>query len=82
MDESSNIEKGHEHLGDAKATCSGSEVSVLHDAASDARIRRKLDLHMMPLFFVLCKNAPTSLLPPVIYTVYLFIFTGFLSVIN
>lgn len=61
MDEDSNIEKSHERLGDTQATSSGSEGSILHDAAADARIRRKLDLHMMPLFFVLCtKCIPIS----------------------
>jgi hypothetical protein len=30
------------------------EHYVAHDPSADVRIRRKLDLHMMPLFFVLC----------------------------
>lgn len=26
-----------------------------YDEAADARVRRKLDWHMMPLFFILCE---------------------------
>jgi hypothetical protein len=32
------------------------------DATAERRVRRKLDLHMMPLFFVLCKCAHANTL--------------------
>jgi hypothetical protein len=37
------------------------EHNVAHDPSADVRIRRKLDLHMMPLFFVLCAYHGTPL---------------------
>ena len=36
-------------------------LPVEYDDVSEARVRRKLDWHMMPLFFVLCKQ--TRLIP-------------------
>ena len=31
------------------------QSSIGHDEAAESRVRRKLDRHLMPLFFVLCK---------------------------
>ena len=31
------------------------QTPIEYDENADARVRRKLDWHMMPLFFVLCK---------------------------
>ena len=31
------------------------ELHALPDSSAEHRVLRKLDLHMMPLFFVLCK---------------------------
>lgn len=32
------------------------EELPIHDVAAETRVCRKLDFHMMPLFFVLCKS--------------------------
>ncbi|OAQ62877.1 MFS transporter [Pochonia chlamydosporia 170] len=52
MEQSLRAEKSSD-VGGTNATSSGSDSSIRHDASADARIRRKLDRHMMPLFFVL-----------------------------
>ena len=31
------------------------QSSIGYDEAADTRVRRKLDWHLMPLFFILCK---------------------------
>ena len=31
------------------------QVPIERDEAAEARVRRKLDWHLMPLFFVLCE---------------------------
>ena len=36
---------------------------VEYDAAAEARVRRKLDRHMMPLFFILCECDPSGIPP-------------------
>jgi hypothetical protein len=39
------------------------QVVVEHGPAEDARVRWKLDVNMMPLFFVLCIYMPSALPP-------------------
>ena len=36
------------------------QAPIEYDASAEARVRRKLDWHLMPLFFVLCKSHSLS----------------------
>lgn len=60
MDDEKSHEKLPEDVGEAEANSQQCRATlhqdVVHDAAADSRIRRKLDRHMMPLFFALCKD--------------------------
>lgn len=41
--------------GSAEMAQPSSTYEAVYDAAADRRVRRKLDINMLPLFFVLCK---------------------------
>ena len=49
------VEKGHNGEGARDPTVAQVSMPANHDAAADTRVRRKLDVHMMSLFFVLCE---------------------------
>ena len=49
------VEKDLNGEGARDPTVAQTSVSANHEAAADTRVRRKLDLHMMSLFFVLCE---------------------------
>lgn len=51
-----NPEKAPENVGETGAPNPDKQVLIEHDPAAEARVRRKLDTHMMPLFFVLCAS--------------------------
>lgn len=57
-------EKVPEQVGESVSTDLEPQTPVNHDVthhtSTDARIRHKLDLHVMPLFFVLCVYCGTS----------------------
>ena len=42
-----------ERMDEQKAA--GLQSPIEYDEVSETRVRRKLDWHLMPLFFVLCK---------------------------
>lgn len=55
------IDPGREKPADAQASEIGHQERS-YDAAAERRVRHKLDYHMMPLFFILCKLYTTT--PP------------------
>ena len=60
MDEAELVGR-HKETGAAES----SDYQFGHDVAAEARVRRKLDWNMMPLFFVLCKYPPSPTALPV-----------------
>lgn len=51
----------HNNVELAEAKANG----IDYDAAAEARVRRKLDRNMIPLFFVLCECMTVSVVTPV-----------------